>query len=295
MTAFDAALSDSAVSNQDASAPASDRGLPDKAPSGNGHRAESYRQLWGPPGRRPVHRQALGQPYVWAGGGQAGQHVRDDWPDEPDRHDRVQRPDQAESPRWPERSRRPRGMLPAPVGSVPALAAAPAPDQRHDVAWPATADSRTSAAYRASILPAGPIRHGRSWPADGDERAGRPSVRAELEYSARPRGYPLSPAGAVPERAVIGDLLRVPMAWCQSGTCINWFGDPDALGEVDVRGRAVEAGWCADVLGRMICPSCQQRYHVWSARPPVPWTGRAASPERREPRQAGTAGRHRWR
>jgi hypothetical protein len=103
------------------------------------------------------------------------------------------------------------------------------------------------------------------------------------------------PAPARPERAVIGDLLRLPIAWCQSGTCINRYGDPDALGEVDVRARALVAGWCVDVVGRMICPSCQQRHHVWSARPPVPWTGLAAWPERRDAAEPGIAGRDRRR
>lgn len=296
MTAFDAALSDSAVSNQDASVPASDDSWPEAPmPAGTGYRSESYRQLWQPPGRRPPHRQALGQPYVWAGTGPSADpdspwHEPAGWSEDPEPDEAATSPgwpaqrEPAESPRWPERARRPRGMLPAPVGSIPALPAAPARDQFEDGAWPATPDATASAAYRASILPAGPVHRRRQRPAHADGRVGQPYPRAKLEYSAHHRRYPLAPMGAPTERAVIGDLLRLPMAWCQSGTCINRYADPDALGEVDVRARAVVAGWCADMFGRMICPSCQQREHVWSTRAPVPWTGRPNQLERRASR-----------
>ncbi len=71
------------------------------------------------------------------------------------------------------------------------------------------------------------------------------------------------------ERAVIGDLLRQLAAWCQIGACIAGHTDDAALGEADIRTRAVAAGWCVDLFGRMVCPSCQQRYPVWSVRPPV--------------------------
>jgi hypothetical protein len=307
MTAFDAALSDSAVSNQGASASGSaDRWPEDQAPSGNGYRSESYRQLWQPPGRRPAHRQALGQPYVWAGNGEAVNSDRSDWHESAEWSDGPEPGDQPQAPAWPERRResaeratwperrRPRGMLPAPVGSVPALPPAPVRDQHADGAWPAAPDAATTAAYRASILPAGPVRRRRSRPANADGRAGQLYPRAELEYSAHHRAYPPAPITAITERAVIGDLLRVPMAWCQSGTCISRHSDRDALGEVDVRARAVVAGWCVDAFGRLICPSCQQRYHVWSTRAPVPWTGRPTTAvERRDPRQPGGAGRHR--
>ena len=65
MTASDTALSNSALPDPESGGPASDAGRPQAAPPArDGHRAESYRQLWQPPGRRPPHRQALGQPYV---------------------------------------------------------------------------------------------------------------------------------------------------------------------------------------------------------------------------------------
>jgi hypothetical protein len=71
------------------------------------------------------------------------------------------------------------------------------------------------------------------------------------------------------ERAVIGDELRELAAWCQIGACIARHTDRGALGEADIRNKAVAAGWCVDLFGRLICPSCQQIYAVWSARPLV--------------------------
>jgi hypothetical protein len=92
------------------------------------------------------------------------------------------------------------------------------------------------------------------------------------------------------ERAVIGDHLRELAAWCQIGACIARHTDADALGERDIRNKAVAAGWCVDLFGRLVCPSCQQRYPVWCARPPVT-RDRPGSPG---PMAAGTQnGRHR--
>jgi hypothetical protein len=59
-------------------------------------------------------------------------------------------------------------------------------------------------------------------------------------------------------RAVIGDALRIPVVWCQFGACIGRFTDADALGESDVRSRAMAAGWRQDALGRLACPECVQ-------------------------------------
>ena len=74
------------------------------------------------------------------------------------------------------------------------------------------------------------------------------------------------------ERAVIGDQLRMPIMWCEMGSCVSRHADPAALGEADTRARAIAAGWRIDALGRLACPQCQQndpRY--WAARPVVPW------------------------
>ena len=91
-------------------------------------------------------------------------------------------------------------------------------------------------------------------------RSRRPAARREAELLAEP---------ARTERAIIGDELRELAAWCQIGACIARHTERGALGEVDIRNKAVAAGWCVDLFGRLICPSCQQRYPVWSARPLV--------------------------
>jgi hypothetical protein len=62
----------------------------------------------------------------------------------------------------------------------------------------------------------------------------------------------------VTERAVIGDKLRAPGVWCELAPCISCHIDPAALGEADVRERAIAAGWRHDALGRLTCPACQQ-------------------------------------
>jgi hypothetical protein len=76
----------------------------------------------------------------------------------------------------------------------------------------------------------------------------------------------------ITERAVIGDELRMPRAWCEMGACISHYADPAALGEADIRARAIEAGWRADALGRLACPQCQQgESWFWTAHPAVLW------------------------
>jgi hypothetical protein len=72
-------------------------------------------------------------------------------------------------------------------------------------------------------------------------------------------------------RAVIGDALRVPVLWCQFGSCIARYTHRDALGERDLRVRALASGWRYDALGRLACPSCVQHDpFFWMTRPPVP-------------------------
>jgi hypothetical protein len=71
-------------------------------------------------------------------------------------------------------------------------------------------------------------------------------------------------------RAVIGDEIRIPFIWCEFGTCDATYIHPDALGERDLRDRALAAGWRYDALGRRACPSCAQHDPTfWAARPPV--------------------------
>ncbi len=74
------------------------------------------------------------------------------------------------------------------------------------------------------------------------------------------------------ERAVIGDQLRMPIMWCEMGSCISWHADPAALGEADARARAIDAGWLIDAFGRLVCPRCQQADPRFRAsHPVVPW------------------------
>jgi hypothetical protein len=80
------------------------------------------------------------------------------------------------------------------------------------------------------------------------------------------------PAVAAPVRAVIGDELRMPIMWCEMGSCISWYRDPAALGEADTRARAIGAGWRIDALGRLTCPECQQTDpRFWASCTVVPW------------------------
>lgn len=85
-------------------------------------------------------------------------------------------------------------------------------------------------------------------------------------------------------RAVIGDELRAVAAWCELGECIARYSDSGALGHADVVARALASGWCKDGFGRLVCPSCQQRFPIWSSAPLVPRTHvparRFSSPKR---------------
>jgi hypothetical protein len=76
----------------------------------------------------------------------------------------------------------------------------------------------------------------------------------------------------ITERAAIGDELRIPLAWCEMGSCISHYTDPEALGEADIRTRAIAAGWRLDALGRLACPQCQQGdAWFWTAHPVALW------------------------
>ena len=99
----------------------------------------------------------------------------------------------------------------------------------------------------------------------------RPAAQAAASAEARARADAADHAGAI-ERAVIGDQLRMPIIWCEMGSCISWYADPAALGEADTRARAIGAGWRVDALGRLACRRCQQTDPCfWASRPVVPW------------------------
>jgi hypothetical protein len=63
---------------------------------------------------------------------------------------------------------------------------------------------------------------------------------------------------AITERAVLGDRIRRPTAWCEMAACISRYEDPAALGDADIRARALGAGWRHDAVGCLVCPYCQQ-------------------------------------
>jgi hypothetical protein len=94
------------------------------------------------------------------------------------------------------------------------------------------------------------------------------SVRAQAEVRTRAQAAARAEATA---RAVIGDQLRIPIMWCEMGSCISWHADPAALGEADNRARAIGLGWRIDALGRLACPRCQQTDPgFWTSCPVAP-------------------------
>ena len=109
----------------------------------------------------------------------------------------------------------------------------------------------------------------------GADPAGDPWPQALAQADARAQGRASAEADAraeATERPVIGDQLRMPVMWCEMGSCISWYTHPAALGEADTRARAIAAGWRIDALGRLTCPQCQQTDPgFWATRPVVPW------------------------
>jgi hypothetical protein len=144
---------------------------------------------------------------------------------------------------------------------------------------------RAAPAAPGYAVPAG---HGRAEPADHTARpevlAGpaAPAAAAVPARIATPAAPARSAAAAglvgparATAQAVIGDQLRMPIMWCEMGSCISWHADPEALGEADTRSRAIGAGWRIDALGRLACPRCQQTNPGYrAARQVVPWDRR---------------------
>ena len=126
-----------------------------------------------------------------------------------------------------------------------------------DCAGPAVASARPEAL-------AGPIAPAASAATAAPARTATPAVPARPAAPTAPAG----PAGAA-VRAVIGDQLRMPVMWCEMGSCVSWHADPAALGEADTRARAIAAGWRIDALGRLACPRCQQNDPGYRAASPV--------------------------
>jgi len=106
------------------------------------------------------------------------------------------------------------------------------------------------------------------------EARARAEAEARARAEARVEGRARAAAAA---RPVIGDQLRMPIMWCEMGSCISWHADPAALGEADTRARAIGAGWRIDALGRLACPRCQQADPgFWATGPVVLWDRYAA-------------------
>ena len=169
------------------------------------------------------------------------------------------------------------GAEPPPGDSQPAIDSAPPAGDFGDAAPAAppasdfrdTAPAAPPAADFGDAAPAAPPAADFWWTAapsasdsgpavaPGNASPGQAGTKAEVEIT---------------ERAVIGDELRMPLAWCEMGACISHYADPAALGEADIRARAIEAGWRADALDRLACPQCQQGDSwFWTAHPAVLW------------------------
>jgi hypothetical protein len=89
----------------------------------------------------------------------------------------------------------------------------------------------------------------------------------------RPAGLriPAAPEQRDLMRAVIGDKLRVPTLLCEFSECTARYTHPDALGELELRDRALAAGWQYDLIGRLACPACVAHSPAfWVRRPAVP-------------------------
>jgi hypothetical protein len=111
------------------------------------------------------------------------------------------------------------------------------------------------------------------------ETAGEPATAGDppADATARPPNtasgrHEMRESAETIEPAPIGDALRMPIAWCEMGSCISHYEHPAALGEADIRARAIEAGWRVDALGRLACPQCQRSGPwFWTTHPIVPW------------------------
>lgn len=109
--------------------------------------------------------------------------------------------------------------------------------------------------------------HGRDEAGDGGPEPGHAAAAAPAN---RPtESAEIRARTEMTERAAIGDQLRLPIAWCEMGSCISHHADPAALGEADIRARAIFAGWRVDALGRLACPRCQQSEPRFRASHPV--------------------------
>jgi hypothetical protein len=160
---------------------------------------------------------------------------------------------------------------------VHAVSASPgyAVPEGHGRAEPADGGARPEAVVRpeAVAAPVAPAAVAARAAVAAPAAAATPARTVNPAGPARPAAAaaPAGPAEAT-ARAVIGDQLRMPIMWCEMGSCISWHADPEALGEADARARAIGAGWRIDAFGRLACPRCQRTDPGYrAARQVVPW------------------------
>jgi hypothetical protein len=216
--------------------------------------------------------------------------LRDDGHDEP--ADDSYAPRTPESHPYPEPPAPAREEGPVPPGqadspeSMPAwtriLAEASPPSETSPPGWawtravanpPAEAGTPAGAGTPAEADPlgeAGPLAEADA-PAEAD-----PFTEADAPAGADSSTEADAPA-KITTRALIGDELRMPVMWCELGSCISRYSDPAACGEADIRARAIGAGWRVDAFGRLVCPHCQQTAAGFRvSRPVVLWDRRTA-------------------
>src|SRR5215472_7222288 len=143
---------------------------------------------------------------------------------------------------------------------------------------PGPVGTRSSRPEPAAAGLNGPISQVQIFAAEARARA---EARAHVQARTRARAMARARSrGRAPgtERAVIGDELRMPIMWCEMGSCISWHSDSAALGEADIRARAIAAGWRVDALGRLACPRCQQSDGRFWATHPVRLRAPGAAP-----------------
>lgn len=168
----------------------------------------------------------------------------------------------------------PRYPAPEPVPPRPRFTPHPPPVPRSHPVPPPVFGPQTAPAPQSAPHPQfapRPRFTPHSWPSQGQPVTQGPRpVHGPARQAARPAPARQRPPRR-PGRSVIGDELRIPIMWCEFGTCIERYTDADALGERDLRHRALTAGWCYDLLGRLACPACVQHDETfWASRPPVP-------------------------
>ena len=111
------------------------------------------------------------------------------------------------------------------------------------------------------------------------QSGGEPATASDppAEATARPPDraggrHEMRESAEIIEPAPIGDALRIPIAWCEMESCISHYSHPAALGEADIRARAIAAGWRVDALGRLACPQClRSGPWFWTTHPIVRW------------------------